>query len=123
MTDKLKVVAWRLTWPRMQRNAAGSKLVDRDPGDSWGDTVEPLVLESEALPALNAALERVKVLEADARRYQWLRYGDNDEVVLMVYDGKVRRFDHRFDNAWLPRNEKLDAAIDVASMAGKGTTP
>ena len=51
----------------------------------------------------------------DAARYRWLRPGDNAERVLYVYDEHGSRpFDHRFDNCWLPRNEKLDEAIDAA---------
>jgi hypothetical protein len=40
----------------------------------------------------------------DAKRYRWLRHGDNDSVVLN-YAG---------DEAFLLRNELLDAAIDEA---------
>lgn len=41
----------------------------------------------------------------DAKRYQWLRHGDNDELVMASYaDGSGK---------YLPRNERLDAAIDA----------
>lgn len=55
--------------------------------------------EKEA--ALEAEIER---LRKDAARYQWLRQGDNDEV--------VAKEDCR--GPYLPRNEHLDAAIDAA---------
>ena len=38
----------------------------------------------------------------DAERYRWLRYGDNDER-LLVEDCR---------GIYLPRNDKLDDAID-----------
>ncbi len=46
----------------------------------------------------------------DAERYRWLRHGDNDELVLCR--GPVSK-----DYVYLPRNEKLDAAIDTARAA------
>lgn len=56
----------------------------------------------------------------DAERYRWLRHGDNDEFVMFTFDGPgFRKFDARFDPCWLPRNEKLDAAIDAAMSANK----
>jgi hypothetical protein len=54
-------------------------------------------------------------LRKDADRYQWLREGNNDELVMFTHDGTAsRKFDPRFDNSWLLRKEKLDAAIDAA---------
>lgn len=56
-------------------------------------------------------------LRRDALRYRWLRYGDNDEQVLRVYDStqnKHRAFDSRHDGCFLPRMTQLDEAIDVA---------
>jgi hypothetical protein len=49
--------------------------------------------------------ERIKGLEQDAARYRWLRYGDNDDEVLQFT---------KLNTPYLPRNEKLDAAIDAA---------
>lgn len=43
--------------------------------------------------------------EKKAARYDWLRHGDNDELV--IQKGPVDP-----DYHWLPRNEKLDAMID-----------
>ena len=50
-----------------------------------------------------------------AKRYDWLRHGDNDEKVIMR--GPVAH-----DFVYLPRNEKLDALIDAA-MATQGAKP
>ena len=49
--------------------------------------------------------------EKKAARYDWLRHGDNDELVLQR--GHVAK-----DYVYLPRNEKLDDMIDAAM---KGT--
>ena len=54
--------------------------------------VERLVLEE----ALDDVMD-------DVERYQWLRYGDNDERVLI----------HTPYGVHLPRNERLDDAIDA----------
>ena len=56
---------------------------------------------NERMFALEQQLEAVR---KDAERYRWLRHGDNDEVVLQ---GDCR-------GVYLPRNERLDAAIDAA---------
>lgn len=70
--------------------------------------------------ALDAAKACIVDLAKDAARYQWLRYGDNDELVMRTYAdngnriGGVRAFDPRFDNSFLLRNADLDAAIDAA---------
>lgn len=80
--------------------------------DNEGPSI-PLFTPDQVL----AAYEQGKAENAkDAERYRWLRHGDNDEHVLLTHDGKlgVRPFDSRFDGVWLPRNEKLDAAIDAA---------
>ena len=66
----------------------------------------PRALPSDALDA-----ETVK----KAKRYDWLRHGDNDEKVIMR--GPVAH-----DFVYLPRNEKLDALIDAA-MATQGAKP
>lgn len=60
-------------------------------------------------------------MERDAGRYVWLRHGDNDETVMLTYVGSsgARPFDPRFDPCWLPRNFKLDEAIDAAMTKGK----
>lgn len=73
------------------------------------------------LAALRAKDAEIARLKADAGRYQWLRHGDNDEKVLMIYEANCSRpFDHRYDQAWLPRNEALDAAIDSAREKNHG---
>lgn len=56
---------------------------------------------------LDAALAECERLRKDAERYAWLRHGDNDEKVLC--NGPVAK-----DYWYLPRNERLDAAIDTA---------
>lgn len=58
--------------------------------------------EKEA--AFEAEIER---LRKDAARYRWIRHGDNDEIVMK---GDCR-------GVYLPRNERLDAAIDAAMDA------
>jgi hypothetical protein len=63
---------------------------------------------------------RLKEAERDAERYRWLRHGDNDENVLLVYDkGRVRKFGASYDNFWLLRDESLDTAIDAAKGDGQ----
>lgn len=73
--------------------------------------------------ALSARAEQAEAecarLEQDARRYRWLREGDNDEHVLRNADGtplKVLCPDAA--QPFLLRNEKLDEAIDA--MIEKG---
>ena len=51
-----------------------------------------------------ALCDEVERLRKDAARYQWIRHGDNDEIVMK---GDCR-------GVYLPRNERLDAAIDAA---------
>jgi hypothetical protein len=51
----------------------------------------------------------------DAARYRWLREGDNDERVMLVYDHHVhgsRPYNPAVDDAYLPRGVDLDAIID-----------
>lgn len=75
------------------------------------DLHRQLKSELEAKEALIDDL-RVKLSAArmDQARYQWLRYGNNDELV--IQHGPVAK-----DYHWLPRNERLDAAIDAAMYA------
>ena len=62
----------------------------------------------KARAALEAALDEVV---RDAERYQWLRHGDNDELVLKHYV--------HTSGSFLPRNEQLDYEIDVAMKETK----
>lgn len=100
-----------------------------------GTTTDIHLIEDEAINALEAQAREIAELKAqeselctlyglaqaeckklraeldrankDAGRYAWLRHGDNDEKVLC--NGPVAK------NYWyLPRNERLDAAIDAA---------
>lgn len=66
--------------------------------------------------------ERLRELEGDAARYRWLRQGDNDEAVLRTAypTGKHRAFDPSRDLTFLPRRDKLDAAIDSAMQQDGG---
>ena len=57
---------------------------------------------------LTEAAMAIRELQQDAARYQWLRHGDNDELVLQSY--AVTRKPQMF----LPRKENLDTAIDAA---------
>ena len=57
---------------------------------------------------LMEAAMAIRELQQDAARYQWLRHGDNDELVLQSY--AVTRKPQMF----LPRKENLDTAIDAA---------
>jgi hypothetical protein len=78
--------------------------------------IDAMVLTTQGLVAkLKQVEQKLAQSEADARRYQWLRHGDNDETVLC--NGPVDK------SYWyLPRNEKLDEAIDAAIAAeGAGT--
>lgn len=62
-------------------------------------------LEATNLNAANRVIELTKEvmeLRKDAERYRWIRHGDNDESVLC---GDCR-------GIYLPRNERLDKAID-----------
>jgi len=54
---------------------------------------------------LDLIKEIIDTCEIDARRYRWLRHGDNDELVMQR--GPVSE-----DYVYLPRNEKLDEMID-----------
>jgi hypothetical protein len=53
---------------------------------------------------IDKAVERIKELEADASRYQWLRKFDNDVCVVWPYEG----------DASIPYGEELDRLIDAA---------
>lgn len=55
---------------------------------------------------------RIESLAADAERYQWLRHGDNDELV--IQHGPVAP-----DYHWLPRKERLDEMIDAHRVKEK----
>lgn len=66
----------------------------------------------EAKPMLEKNTQYKAERLVDAERYQWLRYGDNDEIV--IQHGPVAP-----DYHWLPRNERLDAMIDAARQAAK----
>lgn len=70
--------------------------------DYYLDTDNDIGKAADHIDTLEA---RIKELEQDAARYQWLRYGDNDEEVI------VKKLS---DKAFLLRMEKLDAAIDAA---------
>ena len=52
----------------------------------------------------------------DAKRYRWLRHGDNDEEVLCAYDKNAPKGNYTM---FLRRNEKLDLAIDKAMQASQ----
>ena len=58
---------------------------------------------------IEAIARRAEAAEADARRYRWLRHGDNDELLI--------RSSHTEncgpDYCWLLRGEELDNAIDA----------
>ena len=56
-------------------------------------------------------LIRVDELYKDAKRYRWLRHGDNDDLVLKHYQSGEK---------YLPRNEALDKAIDAAIEKERG---
>lgn len=56
---------------------------------------------------LETGILHLNAAQDDAQRYRWLRHGDNDELVLCR--GPVD-----MSYVYLPRNEKLDAAIDSA---------
>jgi len=64
--------------------------------------------QSDELASLR---EECAALRKDAERYRWLRHGDNDKKII----GKNANAP---GGAWLPRNEKLDAAIDEAMNSG-----
>lgn len=55
---------------------------------------------SEQRTQIHQLRAQVETLTKDAVRYQWLRHGDNDKIILHV--------------AYLPRNENLDVVIDTA---------
>ena len=60
--------------------------------------------------ARSAVLVALEALTKDAERYQWLRYGDNDEFVIK---------ETPLGNPYISRNELLDAQIDAAIAAHK----
>lgn len=91
-----------------------------------GDSLFNMMAQAEEEYYHNMGLrgEAQRMLEAqtvsaqdakDAERYQWLRHGDNDEIVLQ--NGPVD-----MTYWYLPRNEKLDEMIDVAIAAQKEWT-
>lgn len=73
------------------------------------DAMEALAL-GQTVVITAERLAQVETLERDAARYQWLRHGDNDEMVMRAYSvfttGKPSHF--------LERNESLDYLIDAA---------
>jgi hypothetical protein len=65
--------------------------------------------------------EFAEMVKNDAR-YRWLRHGDNDQLVMRIYDeeGKAtRNLDLKTDECWMLGRDQLDAAID-AHLAGQG---
>lgn len=101
--------------------------------DALRKAIRTIIGDIEALnweDADDATVEAIQrkwwAYKRDAERYRWLRSGDNDELVMRTYAdngrqiGGVRPFDPRFDNSFLLRNEKLDAAIDTASGDAEG---
>jgi hypothetical protein len=62
------------------------------------------------------AIELLQSLAKDAARYQWLRYGDNDERVLRLYLHK------HTPPMFLPRGQTLDDEIDTAIDLARGAT-
>ena len=65
-------------------------------------------LAEALMPFIHTELE---ALRKDAERYRWLRHGDNDEACIR-YTPHVHG---EATEAWLLRNEELDAAIDSLS--------
>ena len=68
-------------------------------GTVFTDLRYGIITTALSLPHDTSALDEMR---KDAQRYRWLRHGDNDETVIIGGD------------AYLPRNERLDAAIDEA---------
>lgn len=72
MTDKLKVVAWMHQWSFNGEESGQEPFLEKSrcqrAVDHEGGICVPLVLQSEAQAALDAALERVKVLESALER-------------------------------------------------------
>lgn len=87
-------------WPAIQQrelNAASSELRRLHADNvSYLKQIREQAKEIVKLEVENEALRK------DAERYQWLRHGDNDDVVMK---GDCR-------GVYLPRNERLDLAID-----------
>ncbi len=112
MTDKLKVVA-AIAWANIgkEEGEVYSVTLDRQP---YHDT--PLVKLSD----LNAALERVKVLEADARRLDVLEAAPQRDGWIVAKN--VGSFTVHLGKGQHATRATLREAIDATSMAGKGTT-
>lgn len=69
---------------------------------------KPLYASPPATPLEMELHVRWQLSRKDAERYRWLRHGDNDELVMEVYRESGIQY--------LPRSERLDAAIDAAMM-------
>ena len=60
----------------------------------------------ETIDASDASESVTLKQQKNARRYEWLRHGDNDEEI-------IQRGEIDIDLVYLPRNEKLDEMIDA----------
>ncbi len=135
MSDVRRIKRWRteigtddteyVTLPASDYDALAARLAEVEAAGVRYTTMTDKNLDRLAAK-LEAAEARVRELEPDAERYRWLREGDNDETVMMVYEsaprGGVRPFDARFDNSFVLREEKLDAAIDAARAGDSART-
>lgn len=76
----------------------------------WREMESPSALQHYMRAALEAVWPDGRDAK-DAARYRWLREGDNDDRVF-------QRSGDDWDDVFLPRKERLDAAIDAAMNGG-----
>lgn len=67
------------------------------------------VFANEILPLVKSLRARVAELEADARRYQWLREAERPEGEIFIGVDS-----HRYPGLWALTRETADRAIDAA---------
>ena len=92
-----------LTWLFTHCRAIG--MTCKSVSGKWEEDIALFTInQKQRIAELEAELDEAR---KDAERYQWLRHGDNDEAVMQR--GPVDMTYH-----WLPRRERLDAAIDAA---------
>jgi hypothetical protein len=99
-------------------NIIADRVWDEGEADAIVAAVNAHYGDRRALLSHLAAVTRERdEARADAGRYRWLRYGDNDELVLRVFgeddSTPSRPFDPAKDYCYLPRDKRLDTAIDA----------
>lgn len=108
----MRLFGERTIYDRMEDGCRGNSIVRADTAFSAQDAVNLDFIAAANPSTILALIAKVEALEADAERYQWLRHGDNDELVF-------QRGPVDMSYVYLPRNCKLDEMIDACRAKEK----